>query len=215
MPLDRNDPEVKALIEEATTEATEALSAKNSELIAELRKANAKLKKGTEIDPEEHARLQTEVDELTAKLDHVTKDSQKTIDRLTKDVSDKDAALAQHLIDGGLSSALAKAGIAPYFVDAAKSLLKAQATIKDGVALIGEKPLDEAVTEWAATDQGKHFVSAPLNSGGASPGSTRPTVPGPKKAKDMTPDEKAAYIGEHGIEKWSEKLQTENAPAAQ
>ena len=44
MPLDRNDPEVKALIEEVTAEATEALSAKNKELIAELRTAKAKAK---------------------------------------------------------------------------------------------------------------------------------------------------------------------------
>lgn len=169
MPLDRNDPEVKALIEEVATEATEALSAKNKELIAELRAAKAKAK-GSEIDPEEHARLQTERDDLAAKLDKATKDGSKQIEKLTKDLADKEGALTQHLIDGGLSTALAKAGVAPHFMDAAKAMLRGQASIKDGAAVIGEKPLADHVTEWAGTDQGKYFVTAPANSGGGGQG---------------------------------------------
>ncbi|CFM01140.1 hypothetical protein [Bordetella pertussis] len=169
MPLDRNDPEVKALLEEVAAEATEALSAKNKELLAELRAAKAKAK-GSEIDPEEHARLQTQVEELTGKLDKVTKDSARQIEKLTKDLAEKDDALTQHLIDSGLSTALAKAGVAPHFMDAAKAMLRGQAAIKDGAAVIGEKPLADHVTEWAGTDQGKHFVTAPANSGGGGQG---------------------------------------------
>ncbi len=169
MPLDRNDPEVKALLEEAAAEATEALSAKNKELLAELRQAKAKAK-GSEIDPEEHARLQTQVEELSGKLDKVTKDSTRQIEKLTKDLTDKEGALTQHLIDGGLSTALAKAGVAPHFMDAAKAMLRGQAAIKDGAAVIGDKPLADHVTEWAGTDQGKHFITAPANSGGGGQG---------------------------------------------
>lgn len=169
MPLDRNDPEVKALLEEAAAEATEALSAKNKELLAELRAAKAKAK-GSDVDPEEHARLLTQVEELTGKLDKVTKDSARQIEKLTKDLTDKDGALTQHLIDGGLSSALAKAGVAPHFMDAAKAMLRGQAAIKDGAAVIGDKPLADHVTEWAGTDQGKHFITAPANSGGGGQG---------------------------------------------
>lgn len=169
MPLDRNDPEVAALIEEVTTQATEKLSTKNQELLAELRAAKAKAK-GAEIDPEEHARLQTQVEDLTGKLDKVTKDSNRQIEKLTKDLTDKEGALTQHLIDGGLSSALAKAGVAPHFMDAAKAMLRGQAAIKDGAAVIGDKPLADHVTEWAGTDQGKHFITAPANSGGGGQG---------------------------------------------
>ncbi|MBD9476493.1 hypothetical protein IB268_26520 [Achromobacter sp. ACM01] len=169
MPLDRNDPEVKALLEEVAAEATEALSAKNKELLAELRAAKAKAK-GSDVDPEEHARLQTQVEELTGKLDKVTKDSVRQIEKLTKDLTDKDGTLTQHLIDGGLSTALAKAGVAPHFMDAAKAMLRGQASIKDGAAVIGDKPLADHVTEWAGTDQGKHFVTAPANSGGGGQG---------------------------------------------
>lgn len=169
MPLDRNDPELIALLKEAAEEATEALSAKNKELLAELRQAKAKAK-GSDVDPEEHARLQTQVEDLTGKLDKVTKDSTRQIEKLTKDLTDKEGALTQHLIDGGLSTALAKAGVAPHFMDAAKAMLRGQAAIKDGAAVIGDKPLADHVTEWAGTDQGKHFVTAPANSGGGGQG---------------------------------------------
>ncbi|AZR93922.1 hypothetical protein BBB39_09170 [Bordetella trematum] len=168
MPLDRNDPEVKALIDEAVAASSEALSAKNKELLAELRTVKAKVK--GEVDPEEHARLQTQVEELTGQLDKVTKESARQIEKLTKDLADKDGALTQHLIDGGLSTALAKAGVAPHFMDAAKAMLRGQAAIKDGAAVIGDKPLADHVTEWAGTDQGKHFVTAPANSGGGGQG---------------------------------------------
>jgi len=196
MPLDRNDPEVKALIDEVTAEATEALSAKNKELLAELRTAKAKAK-GAEIDPEEYARLQTQVEELTGKLEKVSKDSAKQIEKLTKDLSEKDGALTQHLIDGGLSTALAKAGVAPHFMDAAKAMLRGQATIKDGHAVIGDKPLADHITEWAGSDQGKHFVLAPANSGGGGQGGNG-GHPGTLKRSEMTPEQQRAYLDEHG-----------------
>lgn len=183
MPLDRNDPEVIALIEDVT----EALSAKNKELVAELRTARAKAR-GSEIDPEEHARLQTQVEELTGKLEKVTKDSTKQVEKLTQDLADKDSALTQHLIDGGLSAALAKANVAPHFMDAAKAMLRGQAALKDGVAVIGDKPLADHVTDWAGTDQGKHFVLAPHNSGGGGTGSGNHT----KKFSDMSEAERVA-----------------------
>lgn len=191
MPLDRNDPEVKALIEEVTLSATEALSAKNKELLAELRTVKAKAK-GSDVDPEEHARLLTERDELASKLDKATKDGAKTVEKLTKDLADKDSALTQHLIDGGLTSALAKANVPAHFLDAAKALLKGQAAIKDGVAVVGDKPLAEHVAAWAGSDQGKHFVLAPHNSGGGGQGGSG----GGKQTGNMggTRDERTAAL---------------------
>lgn len=192
MPLDRNDPEVIALIEDVT----EALSAKNKELVAELRTARAKAR-GSEIDPEEHARLQTQVEELTGKLEKVTKDSTKQVEKLTQDLADKDSALTQHLIDGGLSSALAKAGVAPHFMDATKAMLRGQAAIKEGAAFVGDKPLADHVAEWAQGEQGKHFVLAPHNSGGGASGGSG-AHNGLLKRSDMTPEQQRTFQEEHG-----------------
>lgn len=173
MAVDRNDPEVKALIEEDTAAAIEALSAKNRELLGEVKALKAKAK-GADIDPAEHAALQSKVEELTEALDKAQKASKSEVEKLTKALAEKDSALNQHLIDAGLTDALAKAGVAPYYLNALKAMFKGQAVLKaDGgqyQALIGDKPIADAIKEYTATDEGKHFLSAPANSGGGANG---------------------------------------------
>jgi hypothetical protein len=186
MPLDRKDPEVIALIEEITNSATEALSAKNKELLSEVKTLKAKAK-GADIDPVEHAALQTQVEELTDKLSKAEKFSKSEIDKLSKSLTEKDGALNKHLIDAGLTDALVKAGVQPAMLDAVKALHQSKASInaKDGAyeALIDGKPLAEFVTTWTQSDQGKHFVSAPNNNGGGAQGGS-----GKGTAKTMTRD---------------------------
>lgn len=173
MAVDRNDPEVKALIEEVTAAATEALSAKNRELLGEVKALKAKAK-GADIDPAEHAALQQKVEELTDELGKVQKTSKTEVEKLTRALAEKDGALTQHLIDAGLTDALAKAGVAPHYLNAAKAMFKGQAALKaengQYQALIGEKPIADAIKAWAQTDEGKHFVSAPANTGGGASG---------------------------------------------
>tara|TARA_R110002126_G_scaffold61237_1_gene158456 strand:+ start:190 stop:783 length:594 start_codon:yes stop_codon:yes gene_type:complete len=154
-------------------EAIETLSVKNRELLGEVKVAKAKAK-GVEIDPAEYAALQNENDALKTELTSATKDSTKQIESLQATLSEKDGALQSYLIDNGLNDAMIKAGIKPEFMSAAKAMLRSETQIKaeDGKysALMGEKPLFEAITEWAASDEGKHFVSAPANSGGGATG---------------------------------------------
>ena len=153
--------------------AMEALSAKNSELLREVKIARAKAK-GVEIDPNDFMALQTENETLKSQLDKTVKDSTKTIETLQSNLTEKDGALQSYLIDNGLNDAMLKAGIKTEFMTAAKAMLKSQTKlIADNgqySALMGEKPLYEAITEWAASDEGKHFVSAPANSGGGATG---------------------------------------------
>ena len=140
---------------------------------ADLVKLKAKAK-GAEIDPEAHAELQNKVEILQAELDKVGKLSKKQLDELNGQISAKDAALTKYLIDSQLSDGLAKAGVKPEFMDAAKALLRNGATIKaengEYSALIGDKAITEAIGAWASSDQGKHFVAAPVNSGGGGQG---------------------------------------------
>lgn len=153
--------------------AIEALRAKNSELLSELKQARAKAK-GAEIDPAEHAALQHQVEELQGKLENQTKLSAKEIEKLQGQLSEKDGALQSYLIDNGLHEAMLKVGIRPEMTNAVKAMLRSQAKIKaDGgsySALIGDKPLMDAISEWAASDEGKHFIAAPANAGGGAPG---------------------------------------------
>jgi hypothetical protein len=157
-----------------------ALSAKNSELLREVKIARAKAK-GVEIDPNDFMALQAENEALKSQLDKVAKDNTKTIEQLQASLNEKDGALQSYLIDNGLNDAMLKAGIKPEFMAAAKAMLKSQTKLmaENGQysALMGEKPLNEAIAEWAAGDEGKHFVSAPANSGGGATGGTGNSIP--------------------------------------
>lgn len=185
--------ELKAQVD-ALRESNEALASKNRELLGEVKIAKAKAK-GAEIDPEEHARLQQSVEELQSKLDTTLRTSKTETEKLTKALADKDGALQKHLIDGGLSEALAKAKVKPELMDAAKALLRANAGIAvDGAsykALMGDKPLQDAVAEWASGDQGKHFVLADANAGGGATGGGNSGGSG-KSFKTMTSEERVA-----------------------
>jgi hypothetical protein len=193
-------------------QSVDALTESNKGLKGDLAKAKAKAK-GAEIDPEEHAALKLQVEELTEKLGKSEGLSKKEIEKLTKQLGEKDGALQKYLIDANLTESLAKAGVKPEFMDASKALLKSSASIKadngEYIPVIGDKSLADYVAEWAKGDQGKHFVLAPANSGGGAGGGDGKSPPINKKAKDMDAQEKATFIAEHGINKWNEKVKTD------
>jgi hypothetical protein len=167
---------LEELTQEKLDEILESMNAQGESikgLKADLAKAKAKAK-GAEIDPEAHAALQTQVEDLTEKLAKAEGASRKEIEKLTKNLSEKDGALQKYLIDANLTESLAKAGVKPEFMDASKALLKSSAAIKaengEYVPVIADKPLADYVTEWAKGDQGKHFIAAPANNGGGAGG---------------------------------------------
>ena len=151
----------------------DALEESNKGLKSDLAKAKAKAK-GAEIDPEEHAALKIQVEELTDKAAKTEAMSKKEIEKLTKSLQEKDGALNTYLLDAGLTDALAKSRVMPELMDAAKALLKTQAAIKaengNYSAVLGDKPLAEAIAEWAKSDKGKPFVAADANNGGGAQG---------------------------------------------
>lgn len=164
--------------------AVEALTSKNRELLGELKVAKAKAR-GSEINPEDYAALQNELEATKATLDKVTKDGGKQLESLNKALAEKDSALQSYLIDNGLNDAMLKAGIRPEVMGVVKARLKAEAKLvaENGQysALFGDKPLIDGVTAWAASDEGKHFVAAPANTGGGAAGaSTNGGAPVPK-----------------------------------
>ena len=77
-----------------------------------------------------------------------------------------EAQLKTLLIDNGLSAALDGVNINKNLKAGAVAMLQSGAVITDGKAMIGDKSLSDAVTEWASTDAGKAFCLAENNSGG-------------------------------------------------
>lgn len=184
MPIDLNDPEVQAAIADAVEAASakakadaDKLAANNKKLLDQLREA----RKDNQIDPAKHAALEDRVGELEGLLEQANKgatkaakEAQAKLEALTKQYEAEAGFTSQLLVDNGLNEALVKAGVESHFLPAVRAMLKPQVQIvADGatrVAKVGEKALAEFVTGWAASDEGKFYVKAPVNGGGGGAG---------------------------------------------
>lgn len=174
MSIDLNAPEVQEAIKQAVENATKPILDKRDELLGEVKK----LRKESAIKPEDLERIEQERDEFKAQLDKankLAKDSVKAAEDARKALEAESGFTQKLLIDNGLSEVLVKAGVSnPAHLKAVKSMLANQVQIiADGdnrVAKVGDKALADYVTEWATSDEGKHFVSAPNNSGGGAEG---------------------------------------------
>ena len=175
--MEITEVELKAKIKEATDaaieEAVEGLKKKNSELLGKLKAAQ----KDSLISPEDHAALQTELEQAQTKLADalkIAKTATKEAETARKALEGENGFVSKLLIDNGLNDALLKAGVKPEMSKAVKALLAGQVTIKsegdNRNAMIGDKSLSDFVGEWAKSDEGKHFVSAPNNQGGGAQG---------------------------------------------
>lgn len=183
--IDLSSPEVKEAIKAAVEEATSGLIKKRDELLGEVKK----LRKNSEIDPEEFNRLREENEELQGKVTEAQKAAKKASDDAQKAIKQAEAessAVSKLLVDNGLTESLTKAGVKPEYLKAAKAMFANQVqVVQDGesrVAKVGDKALSDFVTSWAQGDEGKHFVAAPANSGGGSQGS-KPGAAGAKTVK--------------------------------
>lgn len=173
MSIDLNESEIQEAIKKAVEEATSGLVGKRDELLAEVKK----LRKNQEIKPEQLEALENELDTYKTKWAEAEKQAKaiaQEADKVKKLYEAESGYTNNLLVENGLNEALVKEGIAKQFLPAVKSMLKNQVKVTvDGnerKALIGDKPLSEFVSEWSKSEEGKHFIAAPANSGGGSNG---------------------------------------------
>lgn len=197
--IELTEEELQTRIQEAVDKATDGLSAKNRELLGEVKK----LKKGTEVDPAEVERLESEVEALKAErttLAKSVKDLTKQVETATNALNTESKFTQRLLVENGLSAELSKAGVTnPAHLKAAMALLKDNVqVVADGEtrsAKAGDKALADFVREWATGDEGKHFVTAQANTGGGAPGGNGGGAAAKGKV-DGTEAERAAYFAE-------------------
>ncbi len=183
--VDLKDPDVIAAIEAAVTEATDKLALKNAELVKEKRALQAKA--GTGVDSAELERVERERDEWKGKAETATRDLKKVqtdLTTATEALTGEKGYTQKLLVDNGLTAALVENGVKnPAHLKAALALIRSSSGVEvkvDGenrTALVGGKPLGEFVKTWAASDDGKHFVTAAVNTGTNANGG-KPPVPG-------------------------------------
>ena len=174
--------DIDAAVEKATAKVQESidkLEAKNAELLDEAKKAKAELRKSKEIDPAEVERLHSEVEELQTKLsaaEKSAKDANGRAEKAEKALTAEQTFTHKLVAENGVVAELTKAGVTdPAYLEAAKALHLSQVKVvtegDNRTAMYGEKPLADAIKEWAGGDVGKKFVAAPVNGGGGAGGS--------------------------------------------
>jgi len=174
MTFDVNAPEAQEAIQAAVDAAVANMAAKNKELLGELKKA----KKGQEIDPQTVADLEAQVEKLQGDLATVSKtakEAAKAHESAVKQLASETSFTQKLLIDNGLLETLGKNGVTnPVHQKAAVAMLRSGVSIiAEGdlrIAKVGDKDLADYVKEWASSEEGKHFVAAPANTGGCATG---------------------------------------------
>lgn len=185
--------ELDAAIEAAVgkvQESIDRLEAKNKELIGE----NRKLKTAGEIKPEDLRDAEERADKAEARARELESESKKLIgerDKAVKALETEQGFTQKLLIQDGLKTALIANGVKDEdYITSLSAQFGLGATVKvEGdkrLAMIGDKSLEDSIKEWAGTDAGKKYISAPVNSGGGAPGGDKGSV----AAKTMT---RAAY----------------------
>lgn len=148
-------------------------------------------KKGDDGDPEKKRAREAEIQSLknmhTQQLAAITKKVETVTAEKDAVIAKKDETIRKLLVEEGLTKALATAGVKPELAKAAKAMLgrsvKVVESDGDQAAVVetdmGQVPVEEFVTQWAKSDEGKHFVEPPKGggaegSGGGGGGSKEP-----------------------------------------
>jgi hypothetical protein len=133
-------------------------------------------------DKDTEAKLQKERERYEQRLRDA--ETKRLADLKAKDdeIAERDGVIHETLIDGGLTDALVKHGIAKEFMGATRALLRGSVKVKkddDGKRHavvdtdLGEVDIDKFVENWSKSDDGKPFVIPAKGSGGHGSGNGR------------------------------------------
>lgn len=148
----------------------EATNSKNKELLAELRISKSKNK---ELDFDTYNKVLEENDTLKSELSKTKGElnlKAKDLEKLSGALTEKENYLKNLTLENSLNEQLTKVGVKAELLPAVKALLKGQASVNENNVLIGDKAINDFMTEWSTTD-GKAYIQAPANSGTGATGS--------------------------------------------
>ena len=162
---------------EGSNADVEALVEKNKELLAELKKVKADLRKVQDIKPEDYQAVVDELEAVKEKLsasDKLVKTANSEAEKYKGLYESESAHTAKTLIDSGLTNALVDAKVDAKYLRAVKALIGGDAKVEaDGdkrIVKIGDKALGDYIKEWASSEEAAHYIAAPANSGGGGGG---------------------------------------------
>jgi len=156
----------------------EELSNKYAGAIDDLKKAQREARAAKDIKPEDLAAAEDRADKAEARIKELEKSEKVAVSRAEKAekaLEGEQGAARTYALEAEISNAIAAGNVVPALVPAFKALVTqgAKADVVDGkyVVTIGDKPASDHIKALLASDEGKHFVAAPNNTGGGSGGS--------------------------------------------
>jgi hypothetical protein len=170
--------DIDKAIKDAVEEATKGLKQNLSDALDEAKEAKRKLRAASEIKPEDLTAAEERADRAEAALKDAlkqAKDATTAKEKAEKALGDEQGVTRKLIAENGLREQLAANGVTnAVHQKAAMALLSPQVqVVAEGdtrVAKAGDKSLTDFVKAWAGGEEGKHFVSAPVNSGGGAGG---------------------------------------------
>jgi len=170
-----------------------SLSDKNKQILDEKKKMERKYK---EVDLDEYLKLQDDFDKLEGehkKLEKANGVLSKDLEKSNLLVTEKDGSLSKLLIDDGIAKSLNgldKHKLNDGALELATMAIKSKGVeLVDGVAMIGDKALNDYITtDWLEDGASKNLVTANSNSGGGAGGGTGGGSGNADRSK-MTPDQ--------------------------
>lgn len=154
------------------------VAANNKQLLKDLKTTQQKFKSFENVDLEALTKAATELEDLKAKkledegeykklYEQQVEDHKKELAKGNDKASDLSKELAKTRKESGVAIALASVGTVPELAESAQIVLLSKAGVTDdGKVVVGDKPIDEYVKEWAKSDSGKHFIAAGDGGGG-------------------------------------------------
>lgn len=165
------------VIKAETTKFNEGLLKKNEELLNEAKLAKKEKKDYIEKIEGEKKLKEFEKQKSEGNIEEVSKKYQEEISTLQSSIKEYNDKYTNLVIDNDLSKAILKNNIAKQYIPAVKALLKTGNKISvvdsDGkfVPVINDKPLEDFVSQWSKSEEGKIYVAAQQNTGGGASGS--------------------------------------------
>jgi len=152
--------------------------AKYADTVAELEA----LKSDPNRDKDTEAKLQKERERYEQRLRDA--EAKRLADLKAKDteINERDTLIHETLVDGGLTEALVKHGVASQFMGATRALLRGAVKVQKGddgkrhavvTTDLGDVDIDHFVENWSKSDDGKHFVVQGKGSGSHGSGNGR------------------------------------------
>ncbi len=165
--------ELQAQVEELKAEK-ESVNSKNKELLAELKTARNKNK---EIDADAYYKTLDELETIkgeNSKLLGTIKQKDIEVQKLSTSFQEANGKLEQLSYDDAITKVVDGLKLAGN-KQAAKKLLKADATFKDGVLSFGDKNVEDYLKDWTSpTGEGYSYLEGTQHSGGGSNGGGNP-----------------------------------------